>query len=91
MNARVLGVLVGTTTMVVAAAAGRAHDIRQDEKPLEMMVGYYVEGTAAWRQENPAYVAGGEAPRFWMRQYRWGPGRDVLLAGRLRGVRWRAV
>lgn len=43
-------------------------------------MGYFLEGTGAWRQENPAYVGGGEAPRFWIREYRWGPGHDVLLA-----------
>jgi hypothetical protein len=80
MNLRMLAVLGGTTTIVVAAAYGRAHDIGQAKKPLETAMGYYVEGAAAWRQENPAYEAGGEAPRFWIREYRWGPGRDVLLA-----------
>lgn len=80
MNLRILAVLGATTSMVVAVPYGSAHDMDQSSKPLETALGYYLDGTAAWRQENPAYVAGGEAPRFWIREYRWGPGRDVLLA-----------
>ena len=41
---------------------------------------YYLAGSAAWQRDNPEFVAGGNAPSSWIRQYRWGPGRDILLA-----------
>lgn len=80
MNARVSIALAGSLVIVGAAANGRADGKGQTGKPLEKAMGYYLEGAAAWRQDNPDYETGGEAPRFWIREFRWGPAHDVLVA-----------
>ena len=72
--------VLGAPAIILAVAAGHSTAVDQETKPLERLLGQFAQGAAAWRQDNTEYVQGGELPRYWIREYRWGPGRDVLLA-----------
>lgn len=47
--------------------------------PLEQAMGYYLRGSWAWQQANADYEPGSDQPQFWIREYRWGPGRNLLI------------
>jgi hypothetical protein len=52
----------------------------QSSTPLENAMSYFLSGEAAWRQPNPEHRGESDVPMFWIREFQWGPGRDVLLS-----------
>lgn len=47
---------------------------------VERLLSYHLDGSALWRQDNPGFKPGSGAPAYWIRQLRWGPAREVVVA-----------
>lgn len=73
----------GVRSLMLSVALGVGApevDAQGASRAVADLLRYQAPGVGHWRQENSAREAGSEAPVFWVRQLRWGPARDVVIA-----------
>jgi hypothetical protein len=74
---RGIGLLAAFASLIIFATTVRG---QSPAKEVEDLLSYHLDGGARWRQDNPDFLPDSELPAYWVRQLRWGPSREVIVA-----------